>query len=424
MESVKKSGKDKDAGAANLNGNGGHKKLPLPLLVMALVILGTLGWHFFGQPVEPENQVFVSGRIEGYETDVAAKIGGRVETVLFREGDLVKKDTLVATLTDDDIQAQLRQASARLVADESIVDQRMKNQEVMTSMIKQSELQLSQSKEDVSAQIDQNEANIAQVVAELSQAKANLVEAKAARELAKKRKSRFEKLIGPGAVTKDEYDEAITNYEMSSASVESKAALVNASEKKLKVARALLDQAKATRYTPNIRNSQVLASRQQQSEAQHQISSARADVLGARAQVDEIKAQIAYLNLLSPITGVVTARSVEPGAVVVPGETIISLIDLEKVYLRGYVPEGSIGKVRIGQKARVLLDSFPDKPFDGKVIQIDPVASFTPENIYFKDDRVKQVFGIKIQIVKPGRFAKPGMPADAEILTDSPDDKS
>jgi HlyD family secretion protein len=111
---------------------------------------------------------------------------------------------------------------------------------------------------------------------------------------------------------------------------------------------------------------------------------------------------------------------VEPGVVAVPGQTLISVIDLSTVYLRGYVPEGQIGRVRVGQKAKVFLDSSPDKPFEGTVIQIDPEGSFTPENIYFKDDRVKQVFGIKIAIAQPDRFAKPGMPADAEIIVDAP----
>jgi HlyD family secretion protein len=74
--------------------------------------------------------------------------------------------------------------------------------------------------------------------------------------------------------------------------------------------------------------------------------------------------------------------------------------------------------VRVGQEAKIILDSSPDKPFTGQISQIDPEGSFTPENIYFKDDRVKQVFGIKIRINQPDRFAKPGMPADATIMLD------
>ncbi len=97
---------------------------------------------------------------------------------------------------------------------------------------------------------------------------------------------------------------------------------------------------------------------------------------------------------------------------------MLSLINLDTVYMRGYVPEGAIGKIRVGQEAKIVLDSSPDKPFTGQISQIDPEGSFTPENIYFKDDRVKQVFGIKIRINQPDRFAKPGMPADATIMLD------
>jgi HlyD family secretion protein len=74
--------------------------------------------------------------------------------------------------------------------------------------------------------------------------------------------------------------------------------------------------------------------------------------------------------------------------------------------------------VRIGQPARVYLDSAPAKPIDAHVMRIDPQASFTPENTYFREDRVKQVVGVKLQLRGAVGFAKPGMPADGEILVD------
>jgi HlyD family secretion protein len=80
------------------------------------------------------------------------------------------------------------------------------------------------------------------------------------------------------------------------------------------------------------------------------------------------------------------------------------------------VPEGQIGKVKVGQPARVYLDSEPNKPLDATVSRIDPQATFTPENTYFKEDRVKQVIGVKLAIKSAVGFAKPGMPADGEIL--------
>jgi HlyD family secretion protein len=113
---------------------------------------------------------------------------------------------------------------------------------------------------------------------------------------------------------------------------------------------------------------------------------------------------------------VVTARNVEPGVVATAGKTLLSVLDLNTVYMRGFIPEGEIGDVRVGQAAQVVLDSAPDRPLQARVAAIDSEASFTPENIYFKKDRVQQVFGVRLAIEEPGGFAKPGMPADGEIL--------
>ena len=98
------------------------------------------------------------------------------------------------------------------------------------------------------------------------------------------------------------------------------------------------------------------------------------------------------------------------------GTAIVTMLDLSKVYLRGFVPEGQIGRVALNQPARVYLDSAPNKPIDAWVSRIDPQATFTPENTYFRDDRVKQVVGVKLQLKGATGFAKPGMPADGEIL--------
>jgi HlyD family secretion protein len=99
----------------------------------------------------------------------------------------------------------------------------------------------------------------------------------------------------------------------------------------------------------------------------------------------------------------------------------LTVINPDEVYLRGFIPEGEIADLKVGQPAKVFLDSRPDLPLSAKISVIDTQASFTPENIYFKEDRVKQVFGVKISIDRPDGLAKPGMPADAEIVTQSGD---
>jgi HlyD family secretion protein len=149
---------------------------------------------------------------------------------------------------------------------------------------------------------------------------------------------------------------------------------------------------------------------------QAEIASAAAETQGARFQLQEAQANRGDLIVRAPFDATVITRSAEPGEVVTAGTTVVTLLDLSKIYLRGYVPEGGIGHVKLGQRARVFLDSHPDHPFEAYVSRIDPQATFTPENTYFKEDRVKQVVGVKLQLKEPLGSAKPGMPADGEIL--------
>jgi len=151
-------------------------------------------------------------------------------------------------------------------------------------------------------------------------------------------------------------------------------------------------------------------------QGESQMRAAKAEVARAQAARDEIAANLSYFNITSPIDGVCVTRSAEPGDTVGPGQILLSIANPRSIYLRGFVPEGSIGAVRIGQPAKVFLDSAPEKPLTARVTAIDNQASFTPENVYFKQDRVKQVFGVKLSIDDPNGLAKPGMPADAQIL--------
>jgi len=153
-------------------------------------------------------------------------------------------------------------------------------------------------------------------------------------------------------------------------------------------------------------------------QAQVVLLGAQADVKTAEATRQLIQSRLQQLTVYSPIDGVVTVRSVEPGTVVLPSRPLLRIVDLNQVYMRGFIPGGQIAQIRVGQATRVYLDNDPhhQHPLNATVIAIDAKASFTPENVYFQNDRVEQVFGIKLSIDQPDGFAKPGMPADAEIL--------
>jgi membrane fusion protein YbhG len=122
------------------------------------------------------------------------------------------------------------------------------------------------------------------------------------------------------------------------------------------------------------------------------------------------------LTVVAPFAGTVITRAAEPGEVIQAGTPIVTLLDLAKVYLRGFVPEGDIGRVKVGQVAHVYLDSNITQALDAYVSRIDPQATFTPENIYFRDDRVRQVVGVKLQLKGGFGYAKPGMPSEGEVL--------
>ncbi len=205
--------------------------------------------------------------------------------------------------------------------------------------------------------------------------------------------------------------------EKSSLAASQKAALA-ATHRQVEAARGMLGTAQATLSNPPIRSAQVLTIQAQIVQQKSLIVAAQADADRAKASVEEARANRSDLNIASPFDGTVATRTAEPGEVVAAGTPILTVVNLSKVYLRGYIPEGQIGRVKLDQPARIYLDSAPSHPFEAYVQRIDPEATFTPENTYFQSDRVKQVVGVKLGLKSGFGLAKPGMPADGEILVD------
>jgi HlyD family secretion protein len=388
--------------------------LRIGLLLLVLAGLGTF-FFFRNKPEGKPGWLRVSGRLEGYETNVGAKIAGRVESISNREGEEVKAGQLLVKLSDADIQAQLRGATARWEQSHESIKEAEAQLAAAREQVQQSKLNVSQAREDAQGRIQQAQANVASQQALYAQAVAQETQAKADLDLAKIRINRYDELVVQGAVTQDEADQAHSTFKSATATVVARQAAVSSAAKQIVAAQAALTQARSNSLNPPIRLSQQESNLKTVAQNEAAVSRAKLEVRNAKASIDEIQSNIDYLNIKSPQRGIVTARTVEPGAVVAAGQTVISLINLDTIFLRGYVPDSEIGKVRLNQAALIYYDSDPKHGIHGKVIEIDPEASFTPENIYFKDDRVKQVFGIKIMIENPDNYAKPGMPADADI---------
>ncbi|HXG05655.1 MAG TPA: efflux RND transporter periplasmic adaptor subunit, partial [Candidatus Binatia bacterium] len=146
-----------------------------------------------------------------------------------------------------------------------------------------------------------------------------------------------------------------------------------------------------------------------------EVDAARARLNEARAALELARTRLEDARLLSPIDGVVLRKNVEAGETVNPGVPIVTLMDPTDVWLRAYVPETEVGRLRIGQTAAITVDAYPGRVFPGEVTEIASEAEYTPRNVQTRKERVNLVFRIKIAVRNPEGVLKPGLPADAEI---------
>jgi HlyD family secretion protein len=382
-----------------------RRRVGLVVALVVLALVGGVGWRvFFAGPGWPPGVIGVSGRIEGDDAAVGAKISGRIREIRVREGDHVEAGQVIAVLDDAQIRAREQQSEAAVRQAQARVRMSQHQITVLREQLRQGEMGVEQSRTDAQGRVHEAEARLAAAEAQLAQAEASHAQAKWERDA-------YTKLVTRGLVAEQEGRQK--QY-----TEEAQAAVVSANRRQVEAARGALTTARANLANPAIRSSQVAAVQGQILQAEADIAAAQADAERAQAMLDEARANRADLNVAAPFTGTVATRTAEPGEVITAGTLIATLVNLGQVYLRAFVPGGEIGRVRVGQSARVYLDSAPNAPIDAEVIRIDPEASFTPENTYFREDRVKQVVGVKLLIRGALGFAKPGMPADGEILVD------
>ena len=226
---------------------------------------------------------------------------------------------------------------------------------------------------------------------ELRQAEANLQQAQLDLGNKESQYERMRELYKRGVISKDTFDSAETKY---------------------KVAQATLQIATESYQLVK------------EGPRQEDIEDARAQVAQVQVSLKLAETQLSYTVLKSPISGIVLVRSSEIGEVVNPGTSVLTLVDINNVWLKAYIPETDLGKVKWGQEVVVTTDLRPKKEYRGKISFISSAAEFTPKQIQTEKERVTLVYRIKIDIPNPDRELKPGMPADGKILlTSSPSQK-
>jgi HlyD family secretion protein len=164
-----------------------------------------------------------------------------------------------------------------------------------------------------------------------------------------------------------------------------------------------------------------VAEQQRAAELAVKVAASAVEVAGAQVGLAEKTLALAQTSraectLVAPVDGVVVSRTREPGELVLPGASLLELGQLSKVYTWIYVPNEEVGRVRLGQKAALRADTYPDRVFDGVVARINDEAEFTPKSIQTKEDRTRLVYGVKVTIDNADRALMPGMPVEAELL--------
>jgi HlyD family secretion protein len=375
-------------------------KRRLMVLLPAVLLVAVLAYLILGRSNDGR-VIRVSGNIEVTDAEVSFKLPGRVEARLVDEGEMIRAGQTIARLDS----AELAQEVAARRAEMQAVQAALAELEAGSrpEEIAQAEASAAQAK----ARLDEMLAGSRPE--ELSAAEAVLRRAKAEAERARLDAERYEGLYKKEIVSAQQYDLARTAYETALArqrEAEEQYKLVKEGPRKEQI-----EQARAAWLQAQERFVLVKKGPRQET-----IEQARARLQQAKEGLAVAETRLGYATLTSPLAGVVLSKNVEPGEFVAAGTPIVTVGDLENVWLRAYINETDLGRVKVGQPVRVTTDTYPDKRYEGRVSFIAAQAEFTPKSVQTEKERVKLVYRIKVDIRNPNMELKPGMPADAEIL--------
>jgi HlyD family secretion protein len=345
------------------------------IIMLALSATGYFVYHWWGNRVQlPDGLIQANGRIEGDHVTVSSKFAGRVERLLAREGDSVKAGQVLMALEDTQTRAR--------------VDQAMKAVEAFGARAAAIETELQVLRKEVPLQIDTAEAQVAHC-------RSVIAKTGAQEEQARRDAQRFRELASSGVAEQRRREQMDLSWTMARNDLTSSRTDLIRAEKQLAQARLGWDRIRA-------RESELLAVRAQEAQA--------------RAAQKEAESTLSDLTLNAPSDGVVLTRFVDVGEVVTAGAPLLDVVDLDRLYLKVYVAEILIGRLRLGLPAQIHSDAFPDRPFPATVRFIASRAEFTPKEVQTPDERTKLVFAVKLYLDQnPDHCLSPGLPADAVI---------
>ena len=342
--------------------------------ILLLIVVGVLITLQFIHRGLPDGLIQANGRVEGDSVSVASKFAGRIAKLLVREGDGVTNGQVLAVLEDTQIQARVSQARASVTA--------------LEAQLKAAQTSLDVLKQDVPLSIEIAQASVDNATAVLS--KSNAAEQQAVRDA-----KRYRELLASGSV--DSHRSEMADLAAIAAGSELEAARTGLTRAGKQLAQARLGEDRIRAQTDGV-------------------AALAAQVGQGRAVYAEAESVLSDLTLVAPISGMITTRVRDAGEVIAAGSPVFDLVNLDRLYLKVYVPESQIGRLRVSLAARIYTDAFPDKPFAATARYIASRAEFTPKEVQTTDERVKLVYAVKLYLDEnPDHRLTPGLPADAVI---------
>lgn len=380
------------------------------LIFFSLLIVVSLS-AFLGQGCGNSNDMFYSGTIEAIESDISFQVQGRVTEILVDEGALVSKGQEMARLDQSEFSARLDQAKAGLISAEKELQQLKVNLELYKTNLPADVDRAKAGVEALKAQLKELETGYREQ--DVEKGRLAMLSAETAMKTALRERDRIAKLYKDHIVSEKNRDDAALAYETSLRAYEQ--AEENYKQLKEGFRPENIDAARARLREGEAVLIQARKSLLKIDSTERTVEAAEARVKAAESTLKLAEIQMSYSNLKAPFKGTVTSRNIEIGEFVSPGREVFSMADLSFVDLKIFVDEGAIGRVKYGQDVDVMVDTFPDKVFKGKVAFISPEGEFTPKIIQTHKERVKLVYLVKVKIPNPELELKSGMPADALI---------
>jgi HlyD family secretion protein len=367
-------------------------------LLLILVIAGT--WYVRTRvTADGEEILAASGTIEATQVKLAAESGGRLADIYIREGELVRTGQILARLDDSLLAAQLAQSIAALETARA-------NYALVAAGPGDTQRRMAVAATELEVLVAQQALDQLKDGAELAVSRAQQAVAVATKEL-----DTAERALDRLPTSAEDIDRALLEASVLLTRTQLDEAVYQLDLLQSSRIRGVLPDA-LTQAEARLAAAQARHEAAQAGPTPEQLAVADAQIASAEAAVALLETHLDRLEITAPLDGVILARLVEPGEVVMPGAALATLADLEMLTITVYIPEDRYGLISLDQQAMIAVDSFPGRSFTGTVVHIAGQAEFTPRNVQTAEGRRSTVFAIKLAISNPQGDLKPGMPAD------------